>query len=290
MGLFKKKYEIIKDGPKEIEWDEYFNVAMNEYNVLLDTQSDDEKVFQKFFEENPCFLPGGLELFGQSGHYPYMNTVITQPVIGCVTKRIPDFMWLAQDSLTFCPVFIEIEKPNKKMFTQKNIPTAEFTQAMNQIDEWKMILNNPVNRLLFYDYYDIPQYLREKEFVPQFLLIYGRREEYENNVYLSNLRRLKYTDNVAIYSFDRLQPLSDYRQFITCKVSEQKYRVTNISPTYRYRADCAEELYMWDGFFEKIDCMKNTTKSRKTFLKDRYSYWTSFKGNPSGIIRSMEGE
>ncbi len=219
-----------------------------------------------------------------------MNAMITQPVLGRTIKRIPDFMWLAQDSLTFCPVFVEIEKPNKKMFTQNNVPTAEFTQAINQIDEWKMLLKDPVTLLAFFEYYEIPKRMRDKDFEPQFLLVYGRRQEYEDNKYLTRLRKQKQGEKVAIYSFDRLQPLSDYKQFITCKVKEGKYIVNNISPTYRYRADCAEELFLWNCFLENVDKMKYTTDERKQFLKERYSYWTSFKGNPPGIITSMEGE
>jgi hypothetical protein len=67
--MFKKNYEIIKDAPKEINWEEYERVSLKEYKKILDNNSDDEQIFQKFFEENPAFVPGALELFGQSGHY-----------------------------------------------------------------------------------------------------------------------------------------------------------------------------------------------------------------------------
>lgn len=113
--LLRKEYEIIKDAPKEIEWDQYCDNVMKEYQILLQDSPDRESVFQNFFEENPSFLPGGLELFGQSGHYPYMDALISQPEIGSIFRRKPDFVWLANDSLSFVPVFIEIEKPSKKL-------------------------------------------------------------------------------------------------------------------------------------------------------------------------------
>ena len=290
MSIFQKSYEVITNGPKEIEWDEYYRLTMEEYHRLLKTKGDDEAAFQKFFEENPSMLPGGLELFGHSGHYPHMNSLITQPALGTYLKRKPDYVWLAQDSLTFCPVFIEIEKPNKKMFTQANIPSADFNQALNQIDEWRMLLNKPVNQLAFFDYYDIPKRVRDKVFEPQFLLVYGRREEYADSEYLQNLRKQKEKDRVAIMSFDRLRPLSDYKQFVTCKVKEKEYEVVAIPPTFRYVAGEADVLYRWKNFYELIDFMKNASQERKEFLKSRYDYWTSFKGTPPGIIVGMEGE
>ena len=288
---FKRNYEIIKDAPKEIEWEQYCEKAMEEYQMLLQDSPDNERVFQNFFEENPSFLPGGLELFGHSGHYPYMDALITQPEIGSVFRRKPDFVWLANDSLSFVPVFIEIEKPSKKIFNADGTTNAEFNQALGQIHEWKYLLNQPTNIQLLYDAFNLPLDLRDKMFKPQYLLVYGRREEYENDKMRTGIRASKKTDDIDIMSFDRLRPLSDYRQFITCKVSGGRYRVQHISPTYRYRADCAEELVKQEGFFEKIECMKYTSEERKAFLKERYAYWCEFgKKNFKGVIRSQEGE
>lgn len=52
---FKRNYEIIKDAPKEIEWEQYCEKAMEEYQMLLQDSPDNERVFQNFFEENPSF-------------------------------------------------------------------------------------------------------------------------------------------------------------------------------------------------------------------------------------------
>lgn len=101
---------------------------MDEYNSLLETSDNNELIFQDFFEINPSFVPGTLELFGKSGHYPFMHSLISQPEIGGCFRCKPDFLWLAQDSLSFCPVLIEIEKPNKKTFNSQGIASADFTQ------------------------------------------------------------------------------------------------------------------------------------------------------------------
>lgn len=126
---------------------------------------------------------------------------------------------------------------------------------------------------------------------PQFLLVYGRREEYEGNKILAGIRVAQKTSEIDIMSFDRLKLLSDYRQFISCKISNGTYKVISISPTFRYRPDCAEELVKMNCFYEKISDMKYTSEERKEFLRCRYNYWCEFgKKNFKGVIRSQEGE
>ena len=291
MPLSRKKYEIIKDAPKQIAWDDYYNKSLEDYENLLTNFSDDESCLQRFFEKNPAFLPGALELFGHSGHYPYMDALVSQPEIGGVFKRKPDFVWLANDSLTFVPVFIEIESPEKKMFNRDGTTTAKFNQALGQIHEWKFLLNQPLNIQMLYEYFNLPLDLREKTFTPQYLLIYGRREEYEGNKMLTGIRAAHKTDCIDIMSYDRLKPLIDCQQFVSCKVSGGTYKVLNISPTYRYRADCSEELLKMDGFYSKISQMEYTSEERKQFLMDRYQYWCEFgKLESKGIMVSQEGE
>ena len=161
--MIEKKYEIDKDAPNPISWNEYERKTLNIYYELLASNPDKEDVFQNFFEMHPSFLPGAFELGSNSGHYPYMNTVITQPKLGASITRNPDFLWLANDSLTFCPVFIEIEKPSKKMFNVNGTTSADFNQALEQIHEWQYLLQDIANRAAFYDYYDIPLHEQKKD-------------------------------------------------------------------------------------------------------------------------------
>ena len=176
------------------------------------------------------------------------------------------------------------------MFVKGNTESADFNQAMGQIRQWKMILNNPTNIQVFYDMFDIPIEMRNKHFHPQYLLIYGRRSEYENDRYLTGLRYENQSADLTIMSYDRLTPVFEYRQFVTCKVKTGRYVVQHIPPTYRHRADCAEELYRYTNFYEEIDNMEKTTEERKGFLKDRFQYWCGFEGRISGMIISQEGE
>ncbi|TDQ38636.1 Shedu anti-phage system protein SduA domain-containing protein [Aureibacillus halotolerans] len=291
MNILSRSYEIIKDAPKEIAWEDYETKSKEEFYTLLSSSSDNEAVFQNFFEENPSYMPGALELFGQSGHYPFMHSLVSQPRIGSSYTRIPDFVWLAQNSLDFSPVFVEIEKPSKLMFNKSGSTKAEFTQAIDQIYEWKSILKKPANQLLLFDFFNIPQEIREKNFKPQFLLIYGRREEYENKELLRDKRATMRQENIDIMSFDRLRPIRDYYQFITSTVWNKEYRVKSIAPTFKYRPDCAQELASVRDFKEAIKNMRHTSPERKEFLEMRYDYWVEFSNSDQkGLIHSGEGE
>jgi len=287
--MIGENYQLAESIPMCIEWENYRNKVINEYMELIDNIIV-EKELQIFLERNPSFVPGALGLDAPSGHYPYMHTVISQPHIGGIINRIPDFMWLAQDSLHFSPILIEIEKPSKKMFNQSGNTSADFNQALGQIKQWKYILNNPTNHQLFYDMYHVPQTLREKVFAPQYILVYGRRSEYEDNALLTGMRYENQDHDIKIISFDRLSPSYEFRQFCCCKMVNGEYSIKTIPPTFRYRPDCAEVLPKYKDFEAKIDEIEMISVERRLFLKKRLPYWIEFGKNPHGLIVSQEGE
>ncbi len=45
MGILKKNYEVVKDAPKEMGWDEYFQIVMEEYHNLLTSKGNEEVAF-----------------------------------------------------------------------------------------------------------------------------------------------------------------------------------------------------------------------------------------------------
>ena len=290
-SIFERNYTIIDNAPATIEWSKYYSQVMSEYQDLLDKNSDPEKSFQDFFERNPSFIPGGLQLMGHTNHYPYMDTLISQPEIGIRDSRKPDFLWLAEDSLRFTPVFVEIEKPSKKMFTNSGTPSADFTQAKNQINQWKYLLSLPDNIRAFYIQFSIPLDMQAKIFSPQYLLIYGRRSEYQGNDMLTGVRASNEATDFALMSYDRLAPIADYMQFTTCKVSNGEYNILHIPPTFKYRPDRIDTLKKYKGFYEAIPRMDKTSQERKQFLRERYSYWIDNSTIINkGLIISMEGE
>lgn len=275
--MLKIQYELYPNPAPIYPWSLYETNSYNEYVELLKEKSNDENAFQKFFERNPCFLPGAFELRNLSGHLPHLQCLISQPEIGASHIRKPDFLWLSQDSLTFVPVFIEIERPSKKNFTQAGKTSADFTQAMDQIFEWKAILNKPENQLAFFQKFNLPKYLTNKEFKPQFILIYGRREEYEGNEFLTSKRYELQSDDITIMSYDRLSPQYDSRNMLCAQVSNTtgntQYKIITIPPTFEFNAALASNYCEYVNFMDAIDKMEYTTQQRKDFLKLRFPYW-----------------
>lgn len=283
--MFEKRYEIIKDGPKAISWDKYEQVTREEFERLLLNNGDDEECFQTFLEKNPSMVPGAWGMLGESGHYPYLGTLIAQPEIEGIKERIPDFLWLSTDSGTFAPVFIEIEAPNKRLFTSTGRTSAAFTEALGQLSEWKAIMNKPTNVQMFFEKYSIPDWLRDRKFKPHYVLIYGRRSEFENDNWLLSTRSELVRENETLMSYDRLNPDSK-SQFIVCsRVTSGEYYVKNIPPTYKLGPNLAEYYSKLKDFKKAVNIMERTSEKRKAFLIERYDYWLKFSNSANqGVI------
>lgn len=276
-NILKKQYQIITYCPKAIEWDDYENMIIKEYEELMKNKANDESAFQNFFEKNPCMLPGAFGFFGESGHTPFNNVLITQPKLTGLTTKIPDFLWIANDSCTIYPIFIEIEKPSKKWFVSDGKPSSEFTHAQNQLTDWKVWFSNSTHQNLFFQYYNVDtEFMRGKSIEPYYVLIYGCRDEFidkpELNIKRSQLQR----KNEIYMTFNRVMPNIKGRNIITCTVKEQKYYAKYVQPVFRVGPVFAEEISM---IHDKVDAISNNTlisDERKEFLLSRLPYWDEY--------------
>lgn len=229
-----------------------------------------------------AIMPGAFELLGRSSHMPVHNSLFSQPRLSNDDKlKIPDFMWIANDSLSLCPVFIEIEKPSKLEFRKdSDVGRQVFNQALGQIKHWKAILSDESGRSFFYDYYRIPAKYRSLTFAPQYLLVYGRRQEYEDDTWLTKTRKQYEEADIRIMSFDRLLvPDRNVIDCFTCKVIQSNLIIQQIPPTFVYRPKTLSELGGYDnmtGFESAVHRMEYTTEERKTFLIRRFSYWNEY--------------
>jgi hypothetical protein len=126
---------------------------------LLDT-AQRENELQKFLEKHPEFL------------YPEFEEFIPKPNLG--GERQPDFAISIRDAGNVQWIFIEIEKPSKKIFTEgKNFQFHhDFTQAKGQLLEWDKLISK-----------DHAYFERRFPglFKPKFHLIFGRDSELDNS-------------------------------------------------------------------------------------------------------------
>ena len=127
---FRRTYRIVK-GPPAMPWDEQYESQLRaEWQALLESTVY-EKALQQFLERHPCLVTGSR--YPMTSSFPVRAALIAQPGLHSTTRRVPDFMWLSNDSATLYPVLIEIERPGKHWFTSKAVPTAKFTQAMSRV-------------------------------------------------------------------------------------------------------------------------------------------------------------
>ena len=131
--------------------------------------------------------------------------------------------------------------------------------------------------MLFFQKYNLPKDLTNKIFKPQFILIYGRRKEYEGNECLTRKRSEVQSEDIMIMSYDRLFPHYDSRSMLCAQVSNTtgntQYKIVTIPPTFELDAAWASDYKEYTGFMDAIDRMQYTTPQRKDFLKSRFPYW-----------------
>jgi hypothetical protein len=84
-------------------------------------------------------IPGGSGDIGPGGHHgSVMGAVFRQPdLVGGGRVFQPDFMWVTRSTSLVTPILIEIEKPSKRWFRRDGRPTSEFTEAHDQLNDWR---------------------------------------------------------------------------------------------------------------------------------------------------------
>ena len=288
---FKKTY-MLEEGPSHIPIAEYMERSKRQFLNLLESIPPECEV-QSFLEEHPSMVPGHSTPSGVSGHFPLHCSLITQPELLGKPSYKPDFMWIARHSGGWFPTLIEIEKPDKKMFTEKGDPRSEFSQARNQLNLWRSWFRDPSNVQQFMDLYGIPSGWKRLNWRLHMILIYGRRAEFEGNRVLNRQRDdLLSGADEEIMSFDRLMVDPTIQDAITVKATGSGgYQALSVPPIFATGPILAERLLHIDGMAEAIDRNEEIEKERREFLKERISYWKTWaSGTSKGIVTPSDRE
>ncbi|WP_265595945.1 Shedu anti-phage system protein SduA domain-containing protein [Verrucomicrobium sp. BvORR106] len=264
-------------------------MAQLEYGQLLDREGSSEQDFQSFFEDHPCFMPEAYGTFGRGGHGPYPGAIVSQPILPGITTRFPDFLYIARDSATVFAVMIEIEHPRKLWATKSGRSTAEFTQATDQILEWKAWFSNPLNVALFRETYRIPEdWTRLRTFEQRYMLVYGRgAEESLNGEFNRKRSHLQRPDEIYM-TFDRLRPNYNLHHCVCARIDASGYRAISVPPTIELGPN---QEYGFQAIRDKVTAVKKNkyiSDTRKEFLCSRIPYWDNWSG--SGVRSSADFE
>jgi hypothetical protein len=275
-----RSYQIEASPKPPASWSEYERLILADWNYLLHRQpTPTEPEVQAFFEQHPSMVPGAFNLVGgESGHYPWLCALISQPSLPSYDRHLPDFMWLSMNSDTEEPVLIEIEAPGKRWFTESGQQTAELTQALNQIAEWKAWFNVPHNVQAFKALYKLEgEAWRRRRFRPAFLLIYGRRVDASATPERTEKRAFMLPDDTVAMTYDRLQPNPKSRELICMKISpDGVLTAISVPPTLTWRPGLANERRLIQGLDTAIERNPYIPQARKTFLIRRLPYWNEY--------------
>lgn len=173
-----------------------------EYFDLL-ALNENEQIYQAYLEENTIFIPREFE----QNHGIHFSTVFRKLPLSSDYK--PDFVYLSKSSDNWNVVLIEIEKPSSKYF--KNNSTTfhtDFNQALQQINTWRAWFDDENNRNHFKNNtlqgFLEPAHMGKNPFNYKYVLVHGRRAEYENNTQKTALIRGQQREDFSIISYDSL--------------------------------------------------------------------------------------
>lgn len=262
-----------------MSWDDYAAIAVTEWNALLN-QDGEEHVYQEFLERNPAFLPGARGDLGSSGHPPIFGSLIAQPPLQALGVKIPDFMWLATDSETIQPMLIEIERPSKRWFTNSGQQTADLTQAIQQLSQWRNWFENPVNEIWFRDFYRLSSaMIRERRIEPHYVLIYGRRSETQGKAELNRQRSNRALDDEHFMTYDRLRPDVHLASAITIAARGGDFYAKYWPPTVETGVLDDDLREVQDKVLAAQAC-PHLSAARKQYLEQFLPEWDAWDGRP----------
>jgi hypothetical protein len=272
--------------------DVYSEIALKEFDALLAGDPDESKV-HAFLERNPAFVLGIVDPLKADKRV--RDLLISRPTLHGFDARVPDFMVIRNNSVEWLPTLIEIERPNKRLFTKKGDPTADFTQARHQLATWVTWFTQPANFQQFLQsYFPAGDLGGSRQVVLKYLLIYGRRAEFENDPNLTRVRGSLLSGAQSLASFDRARDeiqraAARSDKAITVKpLGNGRYRALHVPTTFGLDPGGASRLLRIEGLEDAIDANPSIADDRKAFLKERATYWRDWASSAGSNVVTSE--
>jgi hypothetical protein len=278
-------------------WTQYEEDTTARWKALLASDPAEDMV-QEFLEWNPGLLPGVNE-YNTGHHNPLGGVLYSQPRLQNLSKdRRPDFMWLGKTSDSLTPVLIEIEAPGRRWFTSKGRSTTHaFTHAHGQLAEWKAWFSHPENQTHFRErYYNWPTGIDHRlPLNPTFILIYGRRSEFDDaDAELIRRRAALGREREILMTFDRLRLRNDLDDVVTVRLrSSGEMRVIGMPASYTTGPMTGETSLRTGPAPEVVARVSGWTAERRAWVKDRWAYWAedeAARQRTPGPLSLMTGE
>lgn len=287
--------------PMPMDWSRYHDEVMSKWYDLLSRDPEEDDV-QAFLELHPAMIPGGSGDVGPGGHHGSQMSAVFRvpPLNGAGSSFVPDFMWVTKSSGLITPILIEIEKPSKRWFQKSGRPTAQFTAAHDQLNDWRSWFDQDSNKALFRQRYMFGELHANRPLKPQFLLIYGRESEFRwggghNNpdAILHKRDSQRVGADEFFMTFDSLRPRFDHANSVTVTMTAKGPRPFAFSPTYCTSAETGLDAKILGDPTAALNRSVMMTPERRAYLAGRWEYWREVesKHDPNkSYMRSMAWE
>lgn len=198
-------------------------VVDSQWKSLL-KRNPSEKSVQAFLERHPSHLPGLSDLHNG----PLHNVVVTK--LPLAPDYETDFAFITRHSMALQFTFIEIERPNKRIFNKDGAFTQTFQHAHQQVRDWVLWSNNNLGILVqmfgpMFEGYNVTNDLK----TVRGYLVYGHRAQFEKDRKKHNRWRTLHeqADDVIVMTYDRLGLRRDFRdeELIVCSYKDQGFFV-----------------------------------------------------------------
>ncbi|WP_433501479.1 Shedu anti-phage system protein SduA domain-containing protein [Sphaerimonospora sp. CA-214678] len=279
----------VESASRSTEADVYAQALSDEWRRLVSGDAFHvEKVAQGFLERHPSLIPGSSGPTMRTGWTPWPAAVIRQPVLPGLAERQPDFMWIATDSAYLMPICIEIERPDKKWFRDDgNVQHSDLTSARSQVAAWRSWFMDPHNAAQFVHMYRVPRVMAERLLRPHFIVIHGRRSEFDSNPRVRRLRAgltANLSDEVLM-TFDALGPDSNALRYGTVELTRDGVlRAVAAPATFDFPVVNPEFISNVDGWDMAIRASLDISGVRKRELLDILE---AMQSRPSGMRFSV---
>ncbi|MDK9499901.1 DUF4263 domain-containing protein [Streptomyces katrae] len=264
-----------------LPWEQYSDKVLSEWYALL-SQEPEEDAVQSFLELHPSLIPGGSGDVGPGGHHGSdMGAVFRRPKLeGAGRSFEPDFMWVTRSSGLVTPILIEIEKPSKRWFKQNGRPTSEFTEARDQLNDWRSWFAREGNQALFREkFFFLGDRYLNRPIEPQYVLIYGRESEFKVGGGHGNPDALRYKrdqqrgNHETFMTFDALRPRYDHSRSMTLTMTSQGPELFAFSPVYGTSAFVGTGALLLGDPDEALARSVMMSQERRAYLGKRWRYW-----------------
>ena len=271
--------------PMPLPWEQYSDHALAEWYALLSREPEEHEV-QSFLELHPSMVPGGSGDVGPGGHHGSdMGAVFRRPRLkGAGRTFEPDFMWITRSSGLITPILIEIEKPTKRWFRRDGRPTSDFTDAHDQLNDWRSWFAREGNKELFREsFLFLGEKYKDRPLEPQFVLIYGRESEFNFGGGHGNARELRFkrdqqrTKDEVFMTFDALRPRYDHSNSMTLTMTPQGPAVYAFSPVYGTGTGIGEGALLLGDPKPALNRSVMMTDERRVYLAERWAHWQAFE-------------